>query len=88
MMRLLIVTQTTTHAKRATPMTIAMTRTVHDKEFQLHSIAVSCGVSLKTREGTPYEPYVKVDVEGSPKSQSEFLEALELRFGYTQVWKV
>ena len=68
--------------------TLAMTRTVHAKEFQLHSIAVSCGVSLKTREGTPYEPYVKVDVEGSPKSQSAFLEALELRFGYTQVWKV
>jgi hypothetical protein len=69
-------------------MTLAMTRTIHAKECQLHSIAMSCGVSLKTREGTPYEPFVKVDVEGSPKSQSAFLEALELRFGFTQVWKV
>jgi len=69
-------------------MTLAMTRTIHSKECQLHSIAMTHGVSLKTREGTPYEPYVKVDVEGSPKSQSAFLEALELRFGFTQVWKV
>ena len=69
-------------------MTLAMTRTIHAKEFQLHSIAVSCGVALKTRESTPYEPYIKVDVEGTPKSQTAFLEALESRFGYTQVWKV
>jgi hypothetical protein len=81
--------RSTTLAKRkGNLMTLAMTRTIHAKECQLHSIAMSCGVSLKTREGTPYEPYVKVDVEGSPKSQSAFLEALELRFGFTQVWKV
>lgn len=69
-------------------MILAITRTVHAKEFQLHSIAVSCGVALNTRQGTPYEPFVKVHVDGSPKCQSAFLEALETRFGYTQVWKV
>ena len=69
-------------------MILAMTRTVHSKECQIHSIAMSCGVSLKTRKGTPYEPYVKVEVEGSQESQSAFLEALETRFGFTQVWKV
>ena len=70
-----------------TKQTLGMTRTLHAKTFQLHSIAMSCGVSLTTHEGTPYDNFVKVDVESSPEKFNEFFAALERRFGYTQVWK-
>ena len=69
-------------------MTLSMTRTVHSKWFQIMSIANSCGIEyIEALESTPYDTYIKVEVEGSESSQKAFLEVLQTRFGYNQVFR-
>ena len=69
-------------------MTLSMTRTVYSKWFQIMSIAKSCEIeSIEALESTPYDTYIKVDVVGSESSQKAFLEVLQTRFGFTQVFR-
>jgi len=69
-------------------MTLSMTRTLYAKWFQIMSIANSCGIeSIKALDSTPNDIYIKVTVVGSESSQKAFLEALETRFGFTQVFR-
>ena len=69
-------------------MILSMTRTLYAKWFQIMSIANSCGIeSIQALESTPHDIYIRVRVVGSEGSQKAFLEALETRFGFTQVFR-
>lgn len=69
-------------------MILMMTRTVAAKQFQLLSIAHTCGVDcFEPQESTPYDSHVIVKVEGGFENNKNLLKELQFRFG-NSVWEV